>query len=278
MKLTSGQKQRLRELDIFGEHSEIFEKEYSSREARETAFKSLENKLADKNKERLSSLIREKHQPDIRQLENKLRGILTEINFTEVKTPIRLARGRLERMGITAEHPLWNQVYWLEGGDYCLRPMHAPNLYEILSRLEKSLTEPVSIYEVGTCFRKESSGSQHLAEFTMLNLVELGPEKEPTARLEEIVEEIMSGLDIDYRIDSEDSSVYGETIDVMVNDIEVGSGAVGPHELDRAWDISRSWAGMGLGLERLLMAAEGYASISRIGRSLIYQDGARLNV
>jgi len=278
MKLTSGQRQRLKELDIFGEHSKIFEKEFNSREEREQAFKSLENEMAGENQDRISRLTEKKFRPDISRLENELQEILAEINFTEVKTPIRLARGKLERMGITAEHPLWQQVFWLEGKDYCLRPMHAPNLYEILSRLEKTLVSPVSIYEVGTCFRKESSGSQHLSEFTMLNLVELGPEIEPADRLKEIVEVIMSGLNIDYRIAVEDSSVYGKTIDVMVNELEVGSGAVGPHKLDQAWDISRSWAGIGIGLERLLMAAEGYASISRIGRSLIYQDGARLNV
>jgi len=181
-------------------------------------------------------------------------------------------------MGLTEEHPLWKQIYWLEGREYCLRPMHAPNLYDILSRLEKAISLPVKIFEVGTCFRKESSGREHLSEFTMLNLVELAPEEEPLQRLKNIVAVIMEELAIDYEITVEESEVYGETIDVLVEGIEVGSGAVGPHELDQAWDISHSWAGIGIGLERLIMAKEGFGSISRIGRSLIYQDGARLNI
>lgn len=278
MQFTSGQRQRIRELDIFGEYGELLEGNFNSLEEREKKFKDLENELADKNQEQLKELTGQKFKSDVRIYEDKLRKILNQENFTEVMTPIRLARGKLERMGITSGDPLWQQIYWLQGGDYCLRPMHAPNLYEILSRFEKNLEKPVRIFEVGSCFRKESSGSQHLSEFTMLNLVELGPVNEPISRLEEIVELIMDGMEIDYQMIGEKSSVYGETVDVMVNDIEIGSGAVGPHELDKAWDIKDSWAGIGIGLERLIMAHKGIASISRVGRSLIYQDGARLNI
>ncbi len=278
MKLTSGQKQRINELDIFGEYETEKNKEFSSRREREKFFEQVENELVRKNKDRLKNLTEKKFSSDLRSLEEDMRNVLQGINFTEVVTPIKLARGHLENMGIKEDHPLWQQVYWLEGKNYCLRPMHAPHLYSILGRFEKTLSKPISIFEVGPCFRKESSGREHISEFTMLNLVELAPEKEPASRLENIVREIMESLQIDYDLCREESNVYGETFDVLVNDMEVGSGAVGPHQLDKAWDISDSWAGIGFGLERLIMARDEMQNITRIGRSLIYQDGARLNV
>jgi phenylalanyl-tRNA synthetase alpha chain len=64
----------------------------------------------------------------------------------------------------------------------------------------------------------------------------------------------------------------------MVGDLEIASGATGPHPLDVNWDIADNWAGLGLGLERLVMMKEGFNNIRRAGRSLIYLDGARLNI
>ena len=55
-----------------------------------------------------------------------------------------------------------------------------------------------------------------------------------------------------------DSTVYGETIDILAgeNGLEIGSSAMGPHVLDQAWQITDAWVGIGFGLERLLMVAE----------------------
>ena len=65
----------------------------------------------------------------------------------------------------------------------------------------------------------------------------------------------------------------------MVSDgIEVASGATGPHPLDDNWNISEPWAGLGIGLERVAMLVRGYGNVHRVGRSLIYLDGARLNI
>jgi len=63
-----------------------------------------------------------------------------------------------------------------------------------------------------------------------------------------------------------------------MTDIELGSAAMGPHPLDDAWGIVNPWVGLGLGLERLVMAKQGYQNIQRTGRSLIYLDGVRLNI
>jgi phenylalanyl-tRNA synthetase alpha chain len=53
---------------------------------------------------------------------------------------------------------------------------------------------------------------------------------------------------------------------------------MGPHVLDRAWQITDAWVGIGFGLERLLMVAEKSQSLGKMGRSLAYLDGIRLNI
>ena len=84
----------------------------------------------------------------------------------------------------------------------------------------------------------------------------------------------------DYIIQTESSAVYGETIDILAGEkrMEVGSAAMGPHALDKAWQVTDAWVGIGFGLERLLMVAEKCDTLSRMGRSLAYLDGIRLNI
>jgi hypothetical protein len=60
--------------------------------------------------------------------------------------------------------------------------------------------------------------------------------------------------------------------------IEVASGVTGPHRLDTRWGIFDPWVGIGFGLERLCQVKAGYANIKRVGRSLKYLDGVRLNI
>ena len=116
----------------------------------------------------------------------------------------------------------------------------------------------------------------------MLNLVEMGlPIETRQQRLEEFSRLVVETAGIkDYQFDSENSAVYGETIDIVAGpqQIEVGSAAMGPHPLDRPWRITDAWVGIGFGLERLLMIAKGSNSLGRFGRSLSYQDGIRLNI
>jgi phenylalanyl-tRNA synthetase alpha chain len=110
----------------------------------------------------------------------------------------------------------------------------------------------------------------------------MGVEKESRqARIEELTALITETAGIkEYRLESQKSVVYGETIDIVVGDqgIEVGSAAMGPHALDKAWRISVPWVGIGFGLERLLMIARGGRSLGRMARSLTYLDGVRLNI
>lgn len=271
---TVTQKQRLIELNA---EERLYKQEFDSKEERDQSFKQLNGELVQKNKRRLERLRLEAFRPAVRRLEATLAGALREAGFVEVVTPTTLSGGMLEKMGITPQHPLWQQVFWLEGGG-CLRPMLAPNLYYLLERLARIWPRPVKIFEIGQCFRKESKGSKHLSEFTMLNLVELGIPGDPAVRLAELVDLVMKAATVEYRLEAEESEVYGDTIDVMAGDLEVASGATGPHELDINWNIRDNWAGLGFGLERLVMVKEGFQNIRRTGRSLIYLDGARLNV
>ncbi len=120
-----------------------------------------------------------------------------------------------------------------------------------------------------------------MSEFTMLNLCEFGlPMEDRTGRIREMAALVTQAAGIDeYRLEEEESTVYGETIDVVSMDgVELGSGAVGPHSLDHAWRITDPWVGIGFGLERLLMTARGGDSIGRMGRSLAYLDGITLKI
>jgi phenylalanyl-tRNA synthetase alpha chain len=158
--------------------------------------------------------------------------------------------------------------------------MLAPHLYSLLVDLLRVWEKPVRIFEVGSCFRRETQGARHAAEFTMLNLCEMGlPADGCRARLEELAALLMRAAGIrEYALQSEDSVVYGQTVDLVAGDLELGSAAIGPHELDRPWKISEPWVGIGLGLERLVMAAEGGDSLARWGRSLTHLDGRPLRL
>jgi phenylalanyl-tRNA synthetase alpha chain len=116
----------------------------------------------------------------------------------------------------------------------------------------------------------------------MLNLVEMGlPEKDRHKRIEELAALVVETAGVeDYRLETVTSEIYGDTLDVVAgkNHLEVASAAMGPHPLDRAWKITDTWVGIGFGLERLLMVTENSKSLAKMGRSLAYLDGVRLNI
>ncbi|MDA8213426.1 MAG: pyrrolysine--tRNA(Pyl) ligase large subunit [Clostridia bacterium] len=275
VQFTTTQKQRLIELDAPADKLAAC---FGSQEERNQGFATLQDELITKNKALLQSLRDGLGRPLLRQMETQLALALVEAGFVEVVTPATLAKEALYRMGIDETHPLWKQIFWLEDGR-CLRPMLAPNLYALLSRLGKLWPAPIRIFEVGSCYRKESKGSCHLSEFTMLNLVELGLENSPEQRLQELIALVMAKVGLEYQLVSEESEVYGQTVDVLIaGDLEAASGTWGPHPLDEKWGITESWVGVGFGLERLTMVKGGFGQIRRVGRSLIYLDGARLNL
>jgi phenylalanyl-tRNA synthetase alpha chain len=274
------QLRRLKELDADAKEMDV---PFENTTERDKAFQQLEKKLIKKAKYHLKEL-REKYlRPGLCRLESALVKALTAKGFVQVTTPTIMSRGHLAKMTINEKHPLFSQVYWLDK-DKCLRPMLAPHLYYVLKDLLRLWEKPVRIFEVGSCFRKESQGAQHAAEFTMLNLVEMGlPTEERRTRLNEWADLVIqtAGLET-YSLETENSTVYGETIDVKAGQgerkVEVGSAAIGPHPLDRAWRITEPWVGIGFGLERLLMVKENSQNLAKMGRSLAYLDGIRLNI
>ena len=270
------QKQRLVELNA---DASMLEYIFQDTKERDQAFQNLDKELISTNKKHLIELKNKELRPLLCQLESQLVQRLTQEGFVQVVTPHILPKDMLERMTITSEHPLSNQVFWVDKNK-CLRPMLAPNLYSLLRDLERIWEKPIKIFEIGTCFRKESQGANHLNEFTMLNLVELGDlEGRQKQRLKELAHMVMEAADVtDYVLEDCESEVYSKTIDVVVKDLEIGSGAYGPHELDNNWGIFEPWVGIGFGLERLAVVKRDYQNIRRVGRSISYLDGSRLNI
>lgn len=275
---TETQLSRLREL---GAAEEDLARRFEAEKERDKAFQVIEKERVRAGRQQLDALRSGARRPRLSCLESRLTEVLTASGFVQVTTPTIMSRGLLAKMSIDVLHPLSSQIFWL-GPDRCLRPMLAPHLYFVLKDLLRLWEKPVRIFEVGSCFRKESQGAQHANEFTMLNLVEMGLESDVRQkRLEELVALVteVAGVE-DYVLEPVESAVYGETIDVLAGDarLEIGSSAMGPHALDRAWQITETWVGIGFGLERLLMVAEDIQSMGRLGRSLGYLDGIRLNI
>lgn len=275
---TVSQRQRLVELNC---SADILDNEFPEKKDRDVFFKTKENELAKENKEKLNDLLNERHRPLICEIETRLINWLTEKEgFTQVVTPLIISEAMLSKMTITPDHPLSSQVFWLDSKK-CLRPMLAPNLYEMMRDIKKVTKDTVRIFESGPCFRKETQGAQHMNEFTMLNFVELAgvKEGEQMDRLKALAVSAMKAIGIeDYQLEITSSEVYGETMDIVVNGVELASAAYGPHFLDGKWGIFDTWVGIGFGLERIAMVMGGYQNIKRVGRSISYLDGARLNI
>ena len=272
------QRRRLVELDA--EPSEL-EAQFESAAARDRSFQQIESGLVKRERSRLRQVQQSQRGNALASLEYRLAEALRADGFVQVTTPIIMSRGLVAKMGIDDRHPLGEQIFWL-GKNQCLRPMLAPHLYYLLVDLLRVWEKPVRLFEVGPCFRKESQGAQHSNEFTMLNLVEMGlPQETRSARLKQLAGLVTAAAGLsDYHIETETSEVYGETLDVVSSDrsLELASGAMGPHFLDRAWKITDTWVGIGFGLERLLMAVRGSTNLKKTGRSLTYLNGIRLNV
>jgi len=272
---TISQAQRLHELNA---DPNIQDQIFSSSRERNDNFLKLEQELIRQSRQNLQVLRNQRKRPKLCQLEDSLIRALLQRGFVQVVTPILISKASLAKMSIKEDHELFKQVFWVSERK-CLRPMLAPNLYFLLRELVNIWEKPIQIFEVGPCFRKDTAGKYHVNEFTMLNLVELGlPEKKRKKRLNELATIVMKAAGIkNYTFITHKSEVYGETTDI-VSDIELASGAVGPHLLDTEWGIIDPWVGIGFGLERLLMVREKYQNIQRAGRALIYLDGERLNI
>ena len=275
IEMTSSQLERLKALGGNIEAGYCFE----NTAQREAEFKKLEKALVLEAKKNLNTLRTGDRRPMLCKVQEQLVEALTSEGFVQVVTPTIISKKFLERMTIDDDHALHTQVFWVDKNK-CLRPMLAPNLYSVSKDLLNVWEKPVRIFEIGSCFRKESQGKSHLNEFTMLNLVEWGTAiGNRDNRIRELSDLVLKTLRIeDYEFEEEDSVVYGNTIDVVKNGLELGSSSKGPHPLDAAWGITDSWVGIGFGLERLLMIREQKNNIHALAKSIAYLDGVRLNI
>ncbi|OKY79096.1 MAG: Pyrrolysyl-tRNA-synthetase PylS [Candidatus Methanohalarchaeum thermophilum] len=272
MEFTETQKQRLRELGYKGEFPELDTKE----EVNE-AYSQLEKKLRKKHRKKLNDLFESK-KPTWKNTVENIRQNLQDLGFIEVQTPLIISKNLLKKMKIDQKSDLMNQVYRINDNKV-LRPMLAQNLYKELENFSKlSNRDTIQLFEIGTCFRKEKGGKDHLNEFKMLNAVELGNFKDKEKRLKEVISTLFKDFD-EYVLEKEKSTVYGETYDVLVNGTELASCAIGPHQLDEKWDINRPWIGIGIGIERFTRELNNSDStVKAYGRSFVYQDGIRLDI
>lgn len=270
---TPSQKQRLRELGrvddgvmefgTVGERDEAFTKEV-------VYYQTL-------NRKEIRNIQEKRGRHILPEIEGIIAEALIADGFLEVRTPTIISGNALAKMGIDHNHRLHEQVFWLDG-TRCLRPMLAPNLYFLMRHLKRNARMPLQLFEIGTCYRKESHGLNHLEEFTMLNLVEMASVDDSAVHLRHHIQTVMGAIGLDYELCECESDVYGRTIDVEVNGVEVASAALGPHKLDPAHGITDVWSGAGFGLERLLMLKNSENNIKKVGRSLIYLGGARLDI
>ena len=278
IQFTEEQRHRLAEL---GAEAAGLDAAFEDAAQRNRAFQQWESRLVAGQQQRLEQWCAERRRPFILELEERLAAALRAEGFLQMHTPLIISRARLEKMGVFSGSIMEKQVFWLDDRR-CLRPMLAPNLYECMRELGRLRPRPLRLFEVGPCFRRETQGQRHANEFTMLNLVEMGvPEGEDLReRLLRWGRLVLDTAGIaGWRMVGEESSVYGETDDfVDANGMELASSAVGPHPLDAPWGIMENWVGIGLGLERLCMAATGESNMARAGRSLAYINGIRLHL
>jgi len=239
-------------------------------------FKELESELLARRKDDLKRIYAEKEENYLGKLERDITKFFVDRGFLEIKSPILIPIDYVERMGIDNDSELSKQVFRVDK-NLCLRPMLAPNLYNYLRKFDKVLPDPIKLFEIGPCYRKESEGKEHLEEFTMLNFCQMGSGC-TRENLEAIIRDLLDHLKIDFEIVGDSCMVYGDTIDVMHGDLELSSAVVGPIPLDREWGIDKPWIGAGFGLERLLKVIHNFKNVKRASRSESYYNGIPTNL
>jgi pyrrolysyl-tRNA synthetase len=234
-------------------------------------FRELESELLTRRKGDLQRIYADERENYLGKLERDITKFFVDRGFLEIKSPILIPAEYVERMGINSDTELSKQVFRVDK-NFCLRPMLAPTLYNYLRKLDRILPDPIKIFEIGPCYRKESDGKEHLEEFTMLNFCQMGSGC-TRENLEALITEFLDYLEIDFEIVGDSCMVYGNTLDVMHGNLELSSAVVGPVPLDREWGIDKPWIGAGFGLERLLKVMHGFKNIKRASRSESYYNG-----
>lgn len=239
-------------------------------------FEELEADLVAKRKAELIDIYENSREHMLAKLERDISAFLISKGFIEIKSSILIPEEYIIRMGIDKDADLSKQIFRTDDGQ-CLRPMLAPVLYNYLRRFGKVMPDPLKIFEIGPCYRKESDGSSHLEEFTMVNFCQMG-DGCTRENLVQLIDEFLTYLGISYELEGEESMVYGATVDVVHGDLELSSAVVGPVPMDMDWGIDKPWIGAGFGLERLLKAKYNFKNIKRGSRSEFYYNGIHTNL
>ena len=155
-KYTVTQTERLNELNCPEEEQE---REFETKEERNEHFRKLEKELTRYARNDIYDLLNSRHMTKYRITGNKMCQWLMDEGFTEVITPTIVSKDALKKMGIDTGSQFLEQVFWVDG-KHCLRPMLAPNLYVEMRELLRITKQPVKIFEMGSCFRKESQGAR----------------------------------------------------------------------------------------------------------------------
>ena len=143
---TPTQKQRLPELNA---KDETLNKTFNDSVERDNNYREEETRRGRRNKEDLQDLLQNRRHPLLSLVVKRITEWHTEeMGFTQVNTPIIIPKTMLEKMGITWDHPLRQQVFWVDNNK-CLRPMLAPNLYEMMKSIHRITRQPVRIFEIG---------------------------------------------------------------------------------------------------------------------------------
>ncbi len=265
---TQSQKNRI--LSLLGPGEMIsFKKEKRS-------FKEIESTLLTQRRQELRKMYEDDRENLLGKLERTITEFFVDRGFLEIKSPILIPFEYMERMGVGEDKKLAEQIFRVDD-NMCLRPMLAPGLYNCLRKFDNVLPDPIRIFEIGPCYRKESDGKSHLEEFTMLNFCQMGS-RCSRENLEYLIEDFLEFLGIDYEIVADSCMVYGDTIDVMHKDLELSSAVVGPIPMDMDWGIDKPWMGAGFGLERLLKVKHDFKNIKRSSRSESYYNGIGTNL
>ncbi|MCL2142145.1 MAG: pyrrolysine--tRNA(Pyl) ligase [Methanimicrococcus sp.] len=240
------------------------------------SFEELESLLVTRRKQELCDIYANSREHMLAKLERDISAFLISKGFIEIKSSILIPEEYIIKMGIDKDIELSKQIFRTDGG-MCLRPMLAPVLYNYLHRFDKILPDPIKIFEIGPCYRKESDGSSHLEEFTMVNFCHMG-QGVNRENLISLLDEFLTFLGIDYTIEGDECMVYGATVDVMHGDMELSSAVIGPIPMDMDWGVNKPWMGAGFGLERLLKARHKFKNIKRGSRSEYYYNGIYTNL
>ena len=262
-KFSASQKKRLESLLTAGE--------YDLESDSLPEFEKLEKELTALRKKELCAIYENDREHMLAKLERDISAFLISKGFIEIKSSILIPEEYIVRMGIDKDAELSKQIFRTDDGK-CLRPMLAPVLYNYLRRFDKILPDPIKIFEIGPCYRKESDGSSHLEEFTMVNFCQMG-DGATRETLIQLIDDFLTTLEISYEIEGDECMVYGATVDIMHGDLELSSAVVGPVPMDIDWGVNKPWIGAGFGLERLLKAKYNFKNIKRGSRSEYYYNG-----